>query len=152
MMDLTIRLVEQDDIESLYFIDQSYEYEKYSKNTIQDMVNNPSYKFWVACCENNIIAYISYFCIIDESELIKIVVNQEYRGKGIGHKLMIETMKLLKRNGVKKILLEVRKTNCIAKSLYEKIGFEKIHERQKYYDNNVDAEIYKLSLHEWNKL
>ena len=51
----------------------------------------------------------------------------------------------LKNKGVETIFLEVRSNNMPAKKLYEKNGFIKISERQKYYSDGADADIYRLT-------
>jgi ribosomal-protein-alanine N-acetyltransferase len=69
----------------------------------------------------------------DECELLSIAVSVAYRGKGYAKALMEHCHKELAKQGVKKNFLEVRENNAIAISLYEKLGYEKIAERKKYY-------------------
>ncbi len=48
----------------------------------------------------------------------------EFRGRGIGKKLMAEGLKTLKTRGVKAVRLSVLKENRVAIKLYEKLGFK----------------------------
>lgn len=69
--------------------------------------------------------YIQGFKKIAHQCLFVIILDKEYRGKGIGQKLMSELMKLAKERFQIKILhLEVYDTNP-AIYFYERLGFEK---------------------------
>lgn len=57
---------------------------------------------------------------------------KEYRGKGIGTKLMEEMLVLLKKEGYKKASLAVQKENDAYK-MYQKVGFHVIDENTEEY-------------------
>lgn len=63
---------------------------------------------------------------------------KEYRGKGIGTKLMQNMLSLLKRKGYKQASLSVQKDNYAAK-MYQKFGFKIIDENDEEY-----IMLYKL--------
>ena len=147
-LDCKIRLANIADIEILYNLDSEYEYDRYSKDLIINSVNNDSYINLIAVQDDVPVGYVSVSTVIDESEILKIVVAKEYRQRGIGYALMCDVLARLKDNGSKTVFLEVRSNNTPAKKLYEKNGFVKIHERQKYYNDGADADIYRLSLNE----
>ena len=50
-------------------------------------------------------------------------VDKEYRKKGIGGKLILHTLKWLKKQGVPHITVEVHIKNSAAQNLYRKLGF-----------------------------
>ena len=59
--------------------------------------------------------------------------------------LISELLSLCKKDGINSFTLEVRKSNEIARKLYEKFGFEDRGIRKGYYeDNNEDAVIMWL--------
>ena len=65
---------------------------------------------------------------IDEETLsLAISLYKEYRGQGIGTKMMKEMLSLLKTHGYKRVSLSVQKANYAAE-MYRKIGFEIIKE------------------------
>ena len=84
---------------------------------------------------------VSATIIIDECNLLKIIVDNNYKKSGIGSQLLKCLISKCVECDTKKIYLEVRKDNLIAKSFYEKHGFQKESERIGYYDG-VDAEIF----------
>ena len=61
-------------------------------------------------------------------------VHPSQQGKGIGYKLLDESISLLKNDPVQ-IFLEVRESNTAAIGLYEKSGFHQIDLRKNYYPN-----------------
>lgn len=48
----------------------------------------------------------------------------EFRRRGVGRKLMVESLRKLKAKGVEAIRLSVLKENNAAVRLYEKLGFQ----------------------------
>jgi ribosomal-protein-alanine N-acetyltransferase len=82
----------------------------------------------------------------DECELLSIGVNVAHRGRGYAKALMEHCHKELAKQGVEKFFLEVRENNAAAISLYEKLSYEKIAERKKYYADGECAVVMKLIL------
>jgi ribosomal-protein-alanine N-acetyltransferase len=82
----------------------------------------------------------------NECELLSIGVNIAHRGKGYAKALMEHCHKELAKHGVEIFFLEVRENNAAAISLYEKLGYEKIAERKKYYANGECAAVMNLIL------
>jgi GNAT superfamily N-acetyltransferase len=66
---------------------------------------------------------------IPENILVYIAVHRNYRGKGLGKKMMNKIMQLTKGD----IALHVEKDNP-AKLLYEKVGFESPYIEMRYYE------------------
>ncbi len=60
----------------------------------------------------------------------------EYRGQGIGHALIEECEN---RMPLRRIRLSVRESNTSAIELYEKIGYQRISEWEKYYNDGSNA-------------
>lgn len=58
------------------------------------------------------------------SHLEDVVVNGEYRGQGLGEKLVSKTIEIAKELGVQSIALTSRPTRVAANKLYQKLGFE----------------------------
>ena len=73
-----------------------------------------------------------YGHIDDDTPSLAISLYKEYRGKGIGTKLILSMFNLLKDNGYNKISLSVQKDNY-AKKLYLNVGFKIIKETKEEY-------------------
>jgi ribosomal protein S18 acetylase RimI-like enzyme len=74
-------------------------------------------------CVGNTITNIGPFQMNRHTADIGIGVMKGHRGKGIGTKLMEETMKILKKRGVTKVTVSVFAPNKDARKFYEKMGF-----------------------------
>ncbi|MCR5213772.1 MAG: GNAT family N-acetyltransferase [Eubacterium sp.] len=73
-----------------------------------------------------------YGHVDDDTPSFAISLYKEYRGKGIGTKLMIKMLELLKERGYKKASLAVQKANYAVK-MYEKVGFKTVDENSEEY-------------------
>ena len=84
------------------------------------------------------------FCMIedtiDESSLVLIYVDEEYRNNHIATRLINHCFSHLKNN-IKRVILEVSVNNDAAIALYKKMGFNCINTRKKYYSDGSDAMI-----------
>ncbi len=89
---------------------------------------------------NKLIGFIIFKTLYDVTDLLYIVVDEEYRNKKIGSKLMDYLI-----NNSKKIMLEVRCDNKSAINLYKKYNFMIINIRKKYY-NDMDGYVMELML------
>lgn len=95
--------------------------------------------FLVAKQRDSVIGYISVSTVLDEASINTIAVKKESRRQGAAERLINEAVKRL-RESCAFLTLEVRKSNTAAVSLYEKLGFEVVGERPRFYrDPDEDA-------------
>lgn len=73
-----------------------------------------------------------YGSVDDETPEFAISLLKEYRGLGVGTKLMKAMLGLLQEKGVKRASLAVQKDNY-AYSMYQKVGFQTIGETEEEY-------------------
>jgi ribosomal-protein-alanine N-acetyltransferase len=82
-----------------------------------------------------------------EWEIENIVTEHEHRRRGLATKLIAEILRRARASSAEKIFLEVRKSNSIARSFYEKMGFTPTGLRPAYYHApDEDAVLYNLLL------
>lgn len=87
---------------------------------------------------NDLVGYVLVlFYGNDNASIASIAVDSEYRGQGIGVRLMEETMKRLQN--VQNVSLNVRISNVIAQKLYKGFSFKKVKLEPKYYADGEDA-------------
>lgn len=92
----------------------------------------------VAECDNKIVGACwtrimnDYGHIDDETPSFAVSLYEEYRGKGIGTKLMKEMLELLNGKKYKQASLAVQKENYAVK-MYKKIGFRIVGENEQEY-------------------
>ncbi len=96
--------------------------------------------FLVTKEDEEVIGYIiGYLRDNDEGHIMSVAIDPDYRGKGIGTKLIREDMERLKEKGADRIGLEVRVSNNKAIKLYEGMNFHKTKRVKDYYQNGEDA-------------
>jgi ribosomal-protein-alanine N-acetyltransferase len=96
-----------------------------------------------------IFAYAFLRMTLDEIHLLKIAVAPRWRRRGIATWLLGFCFGLAQRRNARKVYLEVRRSNVSAIDLYDKVGFQIIGTRPKYYtDTGEDALIMMKSLEE----
>ena len=76
--------------------------------------------------------FITGVYLLDTADIYSVSVSCEYRGKGIGKRLLEEFFYALP-DDVKNVCLEVRESNLTAIKLYEKTGFERVGMRKNFY-------------------
>ena len=82
----------------------------------------------------------------DFSHLLKIVIDQKYRGQSLGEKLLCHDIHYFKQNSYESIYLEVAVDNEVAKHLYQKAGFSEVAYKSQFYSNGKDACAMQLKL------
>lgn len=84
--------------------------------------------------------------VIDEAHIATIAIHPEFRSRGYGKKLLVETLRQSIQRGAFLATLEVRENNWLARQLYLDFGFKIAGRRLHYYkDNNEDALIMTVN-------
>ncbi|MBR5676374.1 MAG: ribosomal protein S18-alanine N-acetyltransferase [Neisseriaceae bacterium] len=81
--------------------------------------------------QEKIIAFAIWQTVLDEAELHLILTDMAHRRQGYAEKLIQSFV--AKNPHIRRIILEVRKSNTAAINLYKKQGFKAISERKDYY-------------------
>ena len=83
----------------------------------------------------------------DLADVQTIAVDPDFRGLGLGRRLMERLLTTARDHGANEVLLEVRADNEVAQNLYASLGFDHIDTRKRYYQpDNVDAFIMRSRL------
>lgn len=88
--------------------------------------------------------YAGGWVVGEEFHLLNLGVSPVKRRRGIGRRLLTEILALAREKGCNAALLDVRRSNIAARSLYEKAGFVERAVRQRYYGNGEDALLYSM--------
>lgn len=109
---------------------------------LDELTKNDLSVYLIARVNGKIAGYIGMWKVLDEGHITNIAVHPEYRRNGIGSTLLEKLIELAVSQSIKRMTLEVRKSNMYARKLYEKYGFFDGGFRKAYYaDNNEDAVI-----------
>ena len=118
-------------------IERQVTFHPWAQNAFSECLK-AEYQCWVIDSDNQVIAYIvlSFYC--EESHILNLAVNntQQGLGRGFVKKVCVDAAK----NGVVKILLEVRSNNLVVRQFYESEGFLVFGRRNNYYRSSGQTE------------
>ncbi len=142
-MDVIIRDMKESDLDRIMEIEEKSFNPPWSREAfLLELTKNLLAKYIVAEVDGQVVGYGGIWLIIDEGHVTNIAVDEEYRGKGIGSKILEGLIQICRERNMTAMTLEVRKSNVVAQSLYRKYGFKEYGIRKGYYqDNNDDAII-----------
>ena len=116
--------------------------ESWSRESLEKELSNPLAKYMVAEVNNKVVGFAGLWAICNEGHITNIAVHPNYRGQGIGSKLVESLIENSSSWYINSLTLGVRASNKIAQNLYKKYGFKEEGMRKHYYqDNNEDAII-----------
>lgn len=117
----------------------------WSEASFRNEFDAPQSVFLAAIADGKVVGYGGAWVLIDEAHITNVAVHPDYRGLGLGRKLMNEVLARSKERGAECATLEVRAGNAPAIKLYESMGFVSAAIRKAYYpDNKEDAVVMWL--------
>lgn len=109
---------------------------------ISELTQNAYAHYVVALRGAHVIAYAGMWLILDEAHITNIAVHPTERGQGLGEAMLMELQGRAGAHGCRRMTLEVRPSNTVARALYRKHGFVARGMRPGYYsDTREDAII-----------
>ena len=95
---------------------------------------------------NFVIGICVFQVVLDEAQINYFVVHQRFRNKGFGSHLMSYLIKKCENLNLKKLLLEVSRSNIIAEKFYSRFNFSTVGIRKNYYKDGSDAVLKEKKL------
>jgi ribosomal-protein-alanine N-acetyltransferase len=89
--------------------------------------------------KQTIIGYCGYWNLAGEAHVSTIAVDPLWQGKGLGELLILSILSQACADVARLATLEVRKSNTVAQSLYQKYLFKTVGQRPRYYQGKEDA-------------
>ena len=122
--------------------------EPWTRKMFESELENMISAFIVGVDENSgvVVCYGGMWIIADISEITNIAVAPNARRQGLGEKTLNILLDICRERGLSAVNLEVRENNAAAVGLYEKLGFEAVGRRKKYYNNKHDAILMTKNL------
>lgn len=144
---LSIRKMTMDDLAQVVAIDQVSFSLPWPQRSFQfELTDNETARCWVVELDGRVVAMIVSWMIVDELHVATIATHPEFRGRGIGKRLLLHALHAAKLEGATKSFLEVRESNHAAQAMYRSFGYVEDGRRKEYYkDNNEDAILMSLN-------
>jgi len=91
-----------------------------------------------------IAGYIVFWMMADSAEILNVVVDLPYRGRGLAKRLVEQVKREAIQDLMRRVILDVRVTNTAAVHLYQQLRFGIRSVRKRFYSNGEDA--YEMEL------
>lgn len=127
------------DLPFIYEIEKSSFRYPYGEPLLRSILLLNPKSFFVAVWDGRVIGYVVGTIEVECGHLVSLAVHPNFRRRGVGEKLLKRLLKTLKLSGVKKVYLEVRKSNVAAQGLYAKLAFKSSRTIPSYYLDGEDA-------------
>lgn len=141
---MTVREMTIEDISAAVRVDCEAFSKAWSEKNFREEIEKDYSHYFLAESGGDIVGYCGIWCIYETAELIRIGVLPSCRRQGIAAELLAAALGRAKISGCERMMLEVRRSNNAARSLYEKYGFREISVRKGYYDGE-DAIIMEVT-------
>lgn len=138
MMEIIIRKLKEDDIESLSRIEAASFSMPWSPKDFADLLKRDYCTYLVAELDGEVVGSCGMTNICNEGNIDNVVVAEEFRGQGIAQKLLRELIAVGESEGVEAFTLEVRVGNAAAIHVYEKMGFVSEGIRPGFYEKPTE--------------
>jgi len=113
----------------------------WSLGALEDALRQRETCFLVAAEEGGIAGFVVGRRIADEGEILNLGVRNAQRRQGMGTALVKRLGELLRRQGVRRLFLEVRESNVVAVEFYTGLGFQQTSKRPNYYREPQEAAL-----------
>ncbi|MCK4240296.1 MAG: ribosomal protein S18-alanine N-acetyltransferase [Candidatus Atribacteria bacterium] len=146
--EFVIRPMEIDDLEKVLEIERNSFSSPWTYNLFfRELTLNKYANYFVLEKEKKIIGYLGLWLMRNDIHITNIAIAKEFRRKEYGGKFLKFVEEKAAVQGIKKISLEVRKSNHIAQNMYRKFGYKVIKIWRNYYrEENEDALVMEKKL------
>ena len=138
---MLVRDMKLSDLDTIEEIEQEIFSSPWSKdNFIYEINQNQFSNNIVLENDEEILGYIGFWLLGDQTQITTLGIRKEYQGKGYAKILMDACINATRQRGYTSITLEVRVSNNRAIHLYEGFDFQIVATRKNYYqDTHEDA-------------
>lgn len=147
---IEIRPMRVGDSDAVAAMEQAIFTNPWSKDSIREVLEKKTaIRGLVGEVEKCMAGYAFYWIAADEMHIANIAIDEKYRRRGYGEKMLERMLSDGLNNGVRFAVLEVRESNLPAIKMYEKHGFGIEGVRRNYYtDNGENALIMTAEIKE----
>lgn len=133
-MKIEIREMLPEDLPQVAMLEQEIFTQPWSEKSFAVSLASEDTGYVTAWADGIFAGYSGYLRSFEEADITNVAVSEEFRGKGIGYKMLLCLMEAGRKKGIERYTLEVRIGNAAAIHLYEKLGFERVGVRPGFYE------------------
>ena len=142
---ISIKQINEKDIDLCYELD-SNTISLWSKNQWSNEFKKEGIKVFGLLFSNLVIGICVLHVVLDEAQINFFVINQKYRKKGFGSYFMRYLIEKCEKLNLKKLLLEVSRSNVTAERFYSRFDFSTVGIRKNYYKDGSHALLKEKKL------
>jgi [ribosomal protein S18]-alanine N-acetyltransferase len=126
-----------EDLGGLLAVEQASFLNPWTRDMYLAELQNPevSHLFVAKNDEGRVVGFCGFWRVLDELHINNLAVLPEYRRQGIASMILGRVFEVGRRVGAGRATLEVRRSNEIARRLYERFGFTVAGVRRGYYQH-----------------
>ena len=143
--DITIEVMAESDLDSVEAIERDAFPVPWPRESFRYELHNPRARNLVARVGTAVVGYVFVWLVAGELKINNVAVRRDFRGRGVGARLLEAVIEPARAQGFVEATLEVRPSNTEARALYERLGFREVGRRKQYYpDSGEDAILMTL--------
>jgi ribosomal-protein-alanine N-acetyltransferase len=129
------RTLAERDLDAIVAIERASFTNPWTREMYLRELQNPdvSFLYVLRVPEKGIVAFCSFWLVLDEVHINNLAVLREFQGQGLGTAILEHAIEAAAKRGANRATLEVRRSNAPARRLYERLGFEVAATRPNYY-------------------
>ncbi len=118
----------------------------WSEHAVSEELETHAGEVLVMVAGDVVVGYAFLRLTDDVADLFRIGVVEAARRHDLGRRLVEALVSTARQRGCRRVLLEVAADNVGARRLYERLGFEILDRRERYYSGQVDAWVLQKRL------
>jgi ribosomal-protein-alanine N-acetyltransferase len=143
---ITIMPMTVSDIPAILEIERNSHIQPWHDGSFREELNRPHSHNYVACSPDaahlrQILGYVCFWLIADEVQILNLAVHMAHRRRGIGKSLLLHALRVGCEHNARVAVLEMRRSNSAAHSLYQGLGFRPVGERKDYYGGLLEPAV-----------
>jgi ribosomal-protein-alanine N-acetyltransferase len=131
----SIRRLTLDDLEAVVAMEAANQPAPWSEGVFRDELAAEN-RVYLAADEDGVVGFGGVMLVGDEAHVTNLLVDREWRRRGIGLELMRALIDEAVAEGARHITLEVRSENDAARRLYARLGLAPVGMRKGYYGDD----------------
>jgi ribosomal-protein-alanine N-acetyltransferase len=133
-------LTSAEQIDAVLAVERASFTSPWTREMYEAELKNPGFSFFflARCEQDGVVGFCSFWRVVDELHINNLAVMPDRRREGIGSALLAHVVREGRKLGATRATLEVRRSNEIARHLYERFGFAVAGVRRNYYNHPVE--------------
>lgn len=149
-----IRRLTFEDLETVVAMEAANRPAPWTESVFRDELSAEN-RIYLAADQDGVVGWGGLMLVGDEAHVTNLLVDPEWRRRGIGLELMLALIEAAVSEGARHLTLEVRSTNEEARRLYARLGLAPVGVRRGYYGDDdalilwvhdIDGEAYRERL------